>query len=130
MIHFEDLVAQMAPSEFFSWGTLGTLAGASAATWAVGNAIGSLLGEAGRKWGALIVAMAISIGVFVYSVERPTGLHWFIAVLNGLLIFATALGFNEMVRPREAPRERQLDRERHAEEPRTGRRPFFDSWLP
>jgi hypothetical protein len=129
MIHVDGLVAQTAPSEFFSLGTLGTLAGASVATWIAGNAIGSVLGEAGKKWGALVVAMAISIVLFVYSVESPTELHWLIAILNGLLIFATAFGFNEMVRPKAAPREKPVI-EGQAKGPRTGRQPFFSSWLP
>jgi hypothetical protein len=92
MIGAEDVT-----TDFYTWATLTTLAGATAATFVVGLVAGFLLGDAGKKWAALVAALAICIGaLLIAGPEQPSSLDWFIAILNGLLVFASALGFNQM----------------------------------
>lgn len=77
-------------NEFYTLTTLGTLAGASGATVAVTNALKNAVGIS-VKWLGLLVAQVVCLGVLAAS--GPThASDWFIAILNGFLVYATAAG--------------------------------------
>jgi hypothetical protein len=83
-------------AEFFSFATLGTLAGAASATVMIGNIVS--LAYSHPPWpklAALVAALLIAYFVFVATVDERNGSEYLIAFLNGLLIFATAYGLNE-----------------------------------
>jgi hypothetical protein len=76
-------------SQFFTWGSLATLAGATSATFVVTNTIQSALGWS-AKWAGLIVAEVICLGaVFVAG---QSGTDYIIALLNGCLVYLSAAG--------------------------------------
>lgn len=75
--------------QFFTWGALGTLAGATGATFVVTNAL-SLAFDFSPKWLGLAVAEAICLGTVAY-IKRLL-LDWPVAILNGCLVFLSAAG--------------------------------------
>ncbi len=105
--------------------SLGSLQVASAATLLVPNVLVYLIGPDIRsyeKWVALGVAMLIALVVTERS-PRSRWTWWVVVVLNGLLIYASAVGLTEMLSPRGyAPSDSAA--------PDGGRLPFFHSWYP
>jgi hypothetical protein len=91
------MLAQEGVAEFFSFATLGTLAGASAATVMVGNVVALIPGVRAPwpKIVGLIASLLIAYFVFVSTVADRNGSEYLIAFLNGMLVFATAYGLNE-----------------------------------
>ena len=83
----------MIPKEFFTVQSMATLAGASGATFVVANGIQRAFNR-NPRWLALAIALIISI-VGTYSSHKNSPTDWtdyFVAVINGFLIFATAAG--------------------------------------
>jgi hypothetical protein len=83
--------------QFYTWATLGSLAGASAATLLVGNVAAYLSpgAAAAKKWIALAAALVLSFAFLVYGTPSQTAQDWILAFLNGLLIYSAAFGLNE-----------------------------------
>lgn len=77
------------PDEFFTWAALGTLAGASGATFVITNTLRSALNWS-PKWLGLLVAQIICVGSAV-SLGK-TGSDYIIAILNGCLVYLSAVG--------------------------------------
>ena len=75
------------PSEFFTRGSMATLAGAAGMTAVICNTLQSAL-NFNPKWLALVVAQIISVLGAYYSGQHD----YVVAVVNGLLIFSTASG--------------------------------------
>jgi hypothetical protein len=75
--------------QFFTWGSLGTLAGATGATFAVTNSL-SLAFDFSPKWLGLAVAQAVCIVAVAYIGKLRT--DWPVAILNGCLVFLAAAG--------------------------------------
>jgi hypothetical protein len=124
------MLAQSATTGFYTWGTLGTLAGASAATLLVSNVAGSLLGKPTvKKWIALIAAMGISIGLLLGAANERQSYDWIVAVVNGLLIFATAIGLNEMAAGAANVRQRSRRVEALSRTSTTTRAKFLTTWF-
>lgn len=83
-------------NDFLTLGTLGTLAGSSAAVYIVCGTLQSVFNW-NPKWLALLLSILISVVVaLATSSELTAWIKYTIAVINGFLIFATATGANVM----------------------------------
>lgn len=85
------------PGDFFTTASLGTLAGATGAVYIICGTIQQVF-NFNPKWLALLVSILISL--LAAFVTQPTGgepLKYFIALLNGFLIYATATGSNQVL---------------------------------
>jgi hypothetical protein len=81
----------------FTITSLLTLQGSAGVAWFVPNTLGWLFGtgfDKARKWVALGVALGLAL-VAASMVPDPSVLTWVVAPINGLLIFATAMGINQ-----------------------------------
>lgn len=76
-------------SQFFTWGSLGTLAGATSATFVVTNTIQSAIGWS-AKWAGLVIAEVICVGAAYLAGQ--SGTDYIIALLNGCLVYLSAAG--------------------------------------
>jgi len=93
------LATEVLPKDFYTLTTLGTLVGATGAVYLICSTAQSVF-NFNPKWLALLVALIISLVVAVYSASDPKDpvfLKYFIAFLNGLLIYATAVGSNNIL---------------------------------
>lgn len=77
-------------NEFFTLSSLGTLAGATGATVAVTNGLRTAL-NLRAPWVGLVVPEIVCLGVLFASGPTASA-DWFIAMLNGFLVFATSAG--------------------------------------
>jgi hypothetical protein len=77
-------------NEFYTLTTLGTLAGATGATVAVTNAL-KVAFDLNPKWLGLLIAEIVCLGILM-AIGPTRQSDWFIAVLNGCLVFTTAAG--------------------------------------
>jgi hypothetical protein len=78
--------------------SLMTLQGATAACLLVPNVAAYLIGpefDKHRKWVSLVVAFGIAF-LTAYFAETPLWFKWVLAFFNGLLIFSSAVGINQM----------------------------------
>jgi membrane protein YdbS with pleckstrin-like domain len=85
-------------NSFFTMESLMTLQGATAACLLVPNVVAYLIGpecDKYRKWISLLVAFGIAF-MTAFFAETPIWSKWVLAFLNGLLIFASAVGINQM----------------------------------
>ena len=105
--------------------SLASLQVAAAATLLVPNVLVYLIGpdvRAYEKWIALGVAMLIALVVTEGS-PKKRWTWWIVAVLNGLLIYSSAVGLTEILSPAGyVPR--------GSASQNGGRLPFFHSWYP
>lgn len=76
-------------AEFFTWGSLGTLAGATSATMVITNTLRSAIGW-DAKWVGLAIAEVICLGAAFAT--GSSGSDFVIAVLNGCLVYLSAAG--------------------------------------
>lgn len=85
--------------DLFSLNSLISLQGSAAAALLVPNVIGYLVGEKFdpyRKWASLVIAMVLA---YVAAIVAGDGaMTWLVAFFNGLLIFASAVGINQLPR--------------------------------
>jgi hypothetical protein len=90
----------MIPGEPFSVDSLFTLAGSAVFVWIVTNAIGYVVmyrdTEQFRRWLGLILSLIVAF-LGTTRMQQPTGLTWVVAVANGFLVYATAVGVNAIV---------------------------------
>ena len=77
------------PKEFFTLQSMLTLTGATGATYVVANGLQAAF-NFNPRWLALVIAQAISF-FGVYSAHGE-GSDYFIAFINGFLIYCTAAG--------------------------------------
>lgn len=77
-------------NQFFTLESMLTLTGATGATLVVSNALQQLLNR-NPKWIALIVAQTVSLATVYYS-GATLGSDYFIALINGFLIYSSAIG--------------------------------------
>jgi hypothetical protein len=114
--------------ELITLTTLGTFAGATAATLVLGNTLQSVF-NLSAKWLTLLLAEAIVILVAVFNHTSELS-GYFIAVLNGCLVYSSAIGLNTMTSkqpPSEPPAARSAE-EAGLPPRRTIRRDFFSRW--
>jgi len=124
------------PEEFFTMQSFLTLSSASAIVFIVTSVIGYVSnGKLNLKWLSSLIAEIVGIiGVFLKS---PVSiLNIFIGILNGMLIYATAVGINTVVVP--VTREGQVNQVKSNEfkqmanaggkKPIVARRRLWTSW--
>jgi hypothetical protein len=109
--------------QFFTMGSLATLAGATGATLVVTNAARQAFGFA-RAWFGLVVAEVICIGLAIYAGQ--TGSDFVIAALNGCLVYLGAAGASDAAGGKA--NEGAVPRGNEALEKPRGWRAFFGSW--
>ncbi|TIL43283.1 hypothetical protein [Mesorhizobium sp.] len=83
--------------ELFTLTTLGTLAGATGATVIVGNTIQSVANY-NAKWLSLLVAEVVVLAVSFFAGTTEISAY-FVSILNGCLVYASAVGLNTMTSP-------------------------------
>lgn len=114
-------------NDFFTWAALGSLAGASAATLLASNVIGGLIGpraDKARKWIALGFALLLSYLTAAFAAGDAGAEKWFIAFFNGLVIFSTSLGVNQL-----PPGNRQATQPSPAQVAQASEPRFIRSWV-
>jgi hypothetical protein len=117
----------MSTKEFFTLQTMLTLTGASSATVIIANSIQYAFNVSPR-WLALLIAEVISnVGVYV---NHGLAIDYFVGIVNGFLIFCTAVGASQMVgRRRSRGAARGVDDLRTSQETGDSRRHFFTAWF-
>ncbi|KIO77725.1 hypothetical protein TH53_07235 [Pedobacter lusitanus] len=92
----QDLHSSGIPGDFFTTASLGTLAGATGAVYIICSTIQKVF-NFNPKWLALLVSVLISFAaaLFTQPIENDIS-RYFIALLNGFLIYATATGTNQV----------------------------------
>jgi hypothetical protein len=83
--------------QLFTPASLLTLQGSAAAAYLVPNVLGKMMtiGGRGRAWIAFVIAMGLSL-LALTLLEKVEPINWVVAVINGFLIAASALGINEV----------------------------------
>lgn len=84
----------------FSAASLLSLQGSTAAALLVPNVLGNLLGERfdrWRKWTSLVIAMVLAY-LAAFLAKDANAIKWLLAFFNGCLIFASAMGLNQLPR--------------------------------
>jgi hypothetical protein len=82
----------------FTLESLLSLQGAAAATLLIPNVLHYLFGagfQPYEKWVAFVIAMGLSLLVAALA-KQKTWTKWFVACFNGFLIFASAIGINQV----------------------------------
>lgn len=84
------------PGDFFTLASLGTLTGATGAVYIICNTIQKVF-NFNPKWLALLISVLISyLGAAITVSSGDQVAKYFIALLNGFLIYATATGTNQV----------------------------------
>lgn len=84
----------------FSGASLLSLQGAAAAALLVPNVLGNLIGarfDKWRKWTSLGIALALAY-LAAFLAKDANAIKWVVALFNGFLIFASAMGLNQLPR--------------------------------
>ena len=88
------------PNELYTLDSLFSLTGSATAVWMITSVIGYLIeprdSRALKKWFGLFLALALSF-LGTSRVGNPTFLTWGVALVNGFLIYLTAVGANTIV---------------------------------
>lgn len=88
------------PKDFYTTTTLFSLTGSATAVWIITSVFGYLLepkdSKKIKKWLGLILSLALAL-IGVTEVTDRTGITWVVAVVNGFLIYLTAVGANTIV---------------------------------
>jgi hypothetical protein len=87
--------------DLFTLATLGTSAGATAATLVVGNTLQSVF-NLNAKWFSFVVAELIMIFVAIFTTTTILSAY-FLAILNGCLVYCSAVGLNTMTSRQPPP---------------------------
>jgi hypothetical protein len=91
-------VDQTAVDALFTTTSLVTLEGSAAVSTLIPNVLGFLLGAGFDRWRKVvgfIVAMALALFVATLATDKSLS-TWVVAVINGFLIFASAVGLNSI----------------------------------
>jgi hypothetical protein len=85
------------PGDLFTPASIGTLAGATGAVYIICGTLQKVF-NFNPKWLALLVSILISfVAALVTQPSNNEPLKYFIALLNGFLIYATATGSNQVL---------------------------------
>jgi len=92
----QELHSSAIPGDFFTAASLGTLAGATGAVYIICSTIQKVF-NFNPKWLALLVSVLISFSAaFLTQTNENDISRYFIALLNGFLIYASATGTNQV----------------------------------
>lgn len=87
------------PNDFYTTTTLFSLSGSATAVWLITGVITQLIGFENRllfrRWLGFLLSIALSVGGVTLVQERTT-LMWVVAIVNGFLIYATAVGVSSV----------------------------------
>ncbi len=89
---------------FFTLESLLNMQGAALASLLVPNVLGYVIGpkfDKYRKYFSLIISFGLAF--FIASLAKVGWTGWIVAVFNGFLIFASAVGINQMSKKKEEP---------------------------
>ena len=122
----------LVPGHFFTPSTLFSLAGSATAVWIITSVTGYLLEPKSskklKKWLGLALSIVLALLGATFAPDRSL-LTWVVAIVNGFLVYLTAVGANTVVaktdtrrRERKSPARRRTD----ASEQKRGR--FAESW--
>lgn len=114
--------------DLFSFSSLVSLQGSAAAALLVPNVIGYLVGpkfDPFRKWTSLVIAMALAYVAALVVGDGP--MTWLVAFFNGLLIFASAVGINQLPRGSRGKIDKKKTEEADLSLPKIKK--FFTSWV-
>jgi len=116
------------PQEFFTVQSIITLTGATVATFVIANGI-QMAFNFNPKWLALIIAIILSL-FGVYESHLPDKPHllsdYFIGIINGFLIYCTAVGASQIAAPKTENKQKEATRRL---QPNTTKRTFFSPWF-
>ena len=118
------------PQELYTVDSLLTLAGSSAAVFIITSVVGYLIGPKNsplvKKWLGLVLALGLAL-LGITQVTNPTVGTWAVAVVNGFLIYLTAIGANIITATATTtkPRDRSLDSTPQPASPGS----FGESWF-
>lgn len=88
------------PKDFYTVSTLFSLTGSATAVWIITGVVGYLLepkdSKKLKKWLGLVLSMVLAL-LGATLVAEQTALTWVVAVINGFLIYLTAVGANTIV---------------------------------
>jgi hypothetical protein len=114
------------PKEFFTLQSMLTLAGAAGATFVVSNGLQAAF-NFNPKWLALAVAQVIIlVGT---KLTGGTGSDYFVAVINGFLVFATTAGATHALGSSGTPAVGRGAQEASSPQPLAVRRRFLTPWF-
>ena len=82
------------PKEFFTLQSMLTLTGATVSVFIISNGIQTAFNY-NPRWLALLIALIISIAGVYFS--NGTGSDYFVGIINGFLIYATACGTTQVL---------------------------------
>lgn len=94
------------PKEFFTPESIFTLTGAASAVYVVCGALQHALGF-NPRWLALLLSLAISL-IGTHIAQSAAWTDYLLAVLNGFLIYCTAVGVNTVLATRDGQGGSQL----------------------
>jgi hypothetical protein len=86
------------PTDIFTPETFFTLGGSALAIWLVTTVIASVAGSTSQpylRWISLVLAEALAL-LAVWRTGNPDVIAWVVAVFNGLIIYLTAVGVNNV----------------------------------
>lgn len=96
-----SLLAQAQPGgaapQWFDKDTLFTAAGATAAVIAVTSVLQRLWAKLPARWFALVFSLALTLLAISVRQQGWTGINIFLALVNGLMTYAAAVGVNTVV---------------------------------
>jgi predicted neutral ceramidase superfamily lipid hydrolase len=106
------------PKDFYTVSTFFTFSGTTTAVWIIGSSIGYLMDRQDslrfKKWVSFILSLVFALlGVTLQQDHSP--LIWFIAVVNGFVVYLAAVGANTVmssaIASSEPPRQPTLELE-------------------
>ncbi len=119
------------PKDFFTASTLFTLGGSATAVWIITSVIGYVMDSQSsqklKKWIGLILSLVLTL-LGASLLADPDPLKWVVAVVNGFLVYLTAIGINTVVSP-AAPRGGQLPIRETGAGGKSNRGRFAERWF-
>jgi hypothetical protein len=82
--------------QFFTWASLGTFHGSALAAVIIPNVLGKVFGFPGRARLIIAFSVALILQVVLAAFAEGDGAEkWIVAIFNGFLVAASALGVNQ-----------------------------------
>jgi hypothetical protein len=118
--------------ELFTLESLLSLQGAALASWIVPNVLGYIIGikfNKLRKYFSLLISFSLAFLIATISKVSWTG--WIVAIFNGFLIFASAVGINQITMSPEKTQEKNSRKKLMdaIEKPKKNKKQFFSNWF-
>jgi hypothetical protein len=88
------------PAQFLTVQTLFTAAGATTTVIAVTTILQGLIPRLPAKWVGLVLAFVITLFAVQVRGEEYTGVNIFVAIMNGFVVYAAAVGVNNVATSR------------------------------